>query len=227
MTLCIGIRVKSPCVHTRILQIPYVFTAKQYFFLLFFQYNVRRFSTRVIYTHTHTHGAYIHVTHCTNIIYQRVLSYYNIIYLPQNGSSSLVNRYILPRAGDLSEWYPMLPHLDLSLHGKHSPSRNFSYDSHGTAGNAHPGDTLSVKNLYALRWLHRLLPYTSGAAETTCERETIKRRALRCGHVKISHCRHLRTQGGWGVGRHGIWGSDSARSYQFSCWEIIAYRIYA
>jgi len=86
-------------------------------------------------------------------------------YLPQNGSSSLVSRYIFPRPGDLSEWYPMLPHLDLSLHGKHSPSRNFSYDSHGTAGNAQLGDTLSVKNLYALRWLHRLLPYTSGAAE--------------------------------------------------------------
>jgi len=89
-------------------------------------------------------------------------------YLPQNGSSSLVSRYIFPRPGDLSEWYPMLPHLDLSLHGKHSPSRNFSYDSQGTAGNAQLGDTLSVKNLYALRWLHRLLPYTSGAAEIKC-----------------------------------------------------------
>lgn len=79
----------------------------------------------------------------------------------------------------------MFPHLDLSLHGKHSPSRNFSYDSHGTAGNAQPGDTLSVKNLYARRWLQRLLPYTSGAAKIRkAHRELL---VPNDGRVSLSH----------------------------------------
>lgn len=142
-------------------------------------------------------------------------------YLPQNGSSSRVNRYILPRAGDLSEWYPMLPHLVLSLHGKHSPSRNFSYDSHGTAGNAQLGDTLSVKNLYARRWLHKLLPYTSGAAETeTSNGWTLRRTVFWKSFLKRTEWQAKKRKEGWHV-----WGRSRSvwRSYYVS--EVLWFKL--
>lgn len=87
------------------------------------------------------------------------------IHRNDSNSKGVENIYIKV---DTRQWYNsgwIFWHYLSDVHGKHLPARKFSYVSHGNAGKWHRGDTESVKNLYARRWLHNERPSTADATK--------------------------------------------------------------